>query len=287
MTPARDDSFHLVITHPDGFAHLKSADGGIPKTIKLTEWARVEGTFRIGKEAVPDITLSLSSSGITSFGDGQPNIFTQHEVKTGRDGHFVFELVVPGRGYIGRDIVFMVDDGATEVASSKRVPTAFVSGETTTVNIGGDGRAVVGRLAPPANHVGKFPWKFASIWLRADIPQPKWPEPPKDIQDDETRRKAWWVQWQGTDEGKAMLAASKKADEEQRKRPTFHVSVDHDGTFQIDDVEEGQYVLSMRYDRKVPGHLTDYHFPVPSVGTDDVGKPLDIGVLRMESVSKE
>jgi hypothetical protein len=277
--PPRDDPFQLVITHPDGFAHLKSSDGNIPQSVTLTEWARVEGTFRIGKDAGPDVTLSLSSSGMSSHGDNAPSIFTQHEVATDKDGRFVFERVFPGTGFVGRNIVFMVDDGATEVTSSKRVPAEFVSGKTTILKVGGDGRAVIGKLAPPTNHTGKVLWNFAAIWVKPDLPQPPWPEPPEDVQNDEARREKWWMEWQQTAAGKAMM----KHEEDQRKQPSFHASIDRDGTFRIDDVSAGQYAARMRFDRDAPGQLSEYRFSVPPVSDDDIGQPLDLGTLNLES----
>jgi len=285
--PSREDPFQLVITNPDGFAHLKSSDGAVPKSVTLTEWARVEGTFRIGKAAVPDVTLSLSSSGVSSYGDNLPHIFTQHEVVTDKDGRFVFERVFPGTGFIGRNIVFMVNDGATEVTSSKRVSAEFVSGQTTKVNVGGDGRAVVGKLVPPANHAGKVLWNFATIWVEVDLPRPPWPEPPEDVQNDQARLGKWWSEWQQTEEGKTMMAAAVTHQEAQRKQPRFHASIDRDGTFQIDDVSEGKYVVSMRFDRDAPGRLPEYRFSVPPMKDDDVGQPLDLGALQLDSIPAE
>lgn len=281
--PPRDDPFQLVITHPDGFAHLKSSDGNIPQSVTLTEWARVEGTFRIGKDAGPDVTLSLSSSGVSSYGENAPHIFTQHEVVTDKDGQFVFERVFPGYGSIGRNMVFMVDDGATEVTSSKRVPAEFVSGKTKTVNVGGDGRAVIGKLVPPETHVGKVLWNLATIWVEVDLPQPHWPEPPKDIQNDEARIEKWWIEWQQTAEGKAIMAAAVKQQEDQRKQPSFLASVDRDGTFRIDDVSAGKFAITVRFDRDAPGRLSEYRFSVPPLKDIDIGQPLDLGELKLES----
>jgi beta-lactamase regulating signal transducer with metallopeptidase domain len=281
--PSRDDPFQLVITHADGFAHLKSSDGNIPQSVTLTEWARVEGTFHIGKDAGPDVTLSLFSSGVSSYGENAPHIFTQHEVVTDKDGRFVLERVFPGTGFIGRNIVVMVDNGATEVTSSKRVPAQFVSGKTTTVNVGGDGRAVIGKLVPPEDYAGKVLWNFASIWVKVDLPQPPLPEPPEDVQNDEDRREKWWIEWQQTAAGKAMM----EHQEDQRKQPSFHASIDRDGTFRIDDVSAGTYAVRMRFDRDAPGRLSEYRFSVPPVNEDDVGQTLDLGVLRLESVPEE
>ena len=41
---------------------------------------------------------------------------------TDGEGHFVFERVLPGKGHIGRRMIFMVNEGATEVTSSRHEP---------------------------------------------------------------------------------------------------------------------------------------------------------------------
>ena len=81
--------------------------------------------------------------------------------RTGPDGRFVFERVIPGNGRIGRRITFMVDEGATEVTSSYMIGADFPSGKTVHIDLGGIGRPVVGRLQPPEGFTGKVRWNFA------------------------------------------------------------------------------------------------------------------------------
>ena len=58
--PAQDKNFQLVITHPSGFAHIKSTpDWDLTKIIHLEPWSRVEGIFRIGKSLAPNVPLQL------------------------------------------------------------------------------------------------------------------------------------------------------------------------------------------------------------------------------------
>ena len=49
----------------------------------------------------------------------------------------------------------MVDDGATEVTSSCMIAADFPAGKTAHIDLGGTGRAVVGKLRPPEGFVGK------------------------------------------------------------------------------------------------------------------------------------
>ncbi|HEX2476401.1 MAG TPA: carboxypeptidase-like regulatory domain-containing protein, partial [Lacipirellulaceae bacterium] len=128
--PPQEGQFQIVITHPAGFAYIKSAETPIPDTIKLTPWAKVEGLFRVGAETVPRVRLHINIHGMDSYGDDVPHIYTQHDTTTDANGSFVFERVLPGEGRIGREIIYMVDEGATEVASSKMMPLELAPGET-------------------------------------------------------------------------------------------------------------------------------------------------------------
>ena len=50
--PPQDKDFQLVITHPSGYAHVKSPrTWDTARIIRLEPWARVEGTFRVGRDA--------------------------------------------------------------------------------------------------------------------------------------------------------------------------------------------------------------------------------------------
>jgi hypothetical protein len=283
--PPQDGPFQLIITHPAGFAHVKSSDTPNPETIKLTPWAKVEGVFRVGSKPIPRVRLHISTDAIHSYGDDVPRIFTQHETTTGADGSFVFERVFPGEGRIGREIIYMVDEGAMEVASSKMVPVELIAGETTRIELGGDGRPVTGSLAPPEDHTDEVLWGFARIHITAGR-QPKSPQAPADVQNDRERYQAWWREWSGTDEGKAWHAAYKEYRNRREASPYFNVSVDRDGSFRIDDVPPGEYTLSVDMNERPIGRLTDRSFEVPPDEGDHTGEPVDLGILTLEPIVK-
>jgi beta-lactamase regulating signal transducer with metallopeptidase domain/protocatechuate 3,4-dioxygenase beta subunit len=280
--PAPDEPFQLVITHSSGFAYLKSADGPISNQIKLTPWARVEGTFRVGKQPAPNVVLSMFVEGIHSYGDDVPNIFTGHDVTTGKDGRFVFERAFPGRGRIGRRILLMVDDGATEVTSSLRVSAEFIAGKTTTLNLGGTGRPVVGKLAPPAGYSKKVLWNFALIKAQNALKPPPAPTPPKKVGNDPKKYQAWWKTWIETPAGRAWKSASESYRQLMLESPYITASVDRDGSFRIDDVPEGNYVLRVRFSKNAVGVLSGYRFAVPAVEEGRAAKSLELGTLTLD-----
>ena len=118
--PAQDNAFTLVVTHSSGFAKIDAGTEWKQNTVKLEPWAHIEGTFHVGKKAAPHVTLEIQESDFNEFRNEGPHIFSQHEATTDGEGNFVFERVRPGKGYIGRRIIFMVNEGATEVASSRK-----------------------------------------------------------------------------------------------------------------------------------------------------------------------
>ena len=167
--PAQDNDFQLVITHPSGFAHISSTpEWELTRIIHLEPWANVEGTFRVGKTPAANVPISLDVSRLNSHGKNVPNIFTRHESSTGPDGRFVFERAIPGAGWIGRRITLMADEGATEVTSSHKITAKFAAGTTVHIDLGGNGRTVVGKLLPPEEFKDKVCWNFALIDVRSD-----------------------------------------------------------------------------------------------------------------------
>lgn len=162
--PAQDGTFQLIITHPTGYAQIKSSpDWQSVRTITLEPWARVEGIFRVGRDPVANVPITLNLAGRDSFGTDPPHIVTHHDVTTGPDGRFVFERVIPGSGWIGRRIMMTVNDGAADVTSSCMIAADFPAGKTVRIDLGGTGRPVVGRLQPSGGLDQKVRWNFALV----------------------------------------------------------------------------------------------------------------------------
>jgi hypothetical protein len=278
----RGESFQLVISHPSGFAHLKPDEQEIPRTIRLTPWGRVEGVFRVGSAPVPNVSLRLNTNTIHSYGSDVPNISTYHEVTTGLEGKYVFERVVPGKGRIGRSISLMVNDGATEVTSSKQVAAEFPPGETTQLNLGGDGCAVVGRILPPPNAEQPPLWNFALVNASTFIPPLESPKPPPEAANDPELTRAWREQWEASSEGRAWRSAYNTYQSLRTIVPYFTATVARDGTFRIDDVPSGRYVLSVRFSQRRAGEIRDHHFSIPAFDQDEPTPVFDLGDLQLQ-----
>jgi hypothetical protein len=281
--PPQDNAFMLVVTHASGFAKVDSGGEWKQDAIKLQPWARVEGTFRVGKKAVPHVTLEIQENYINDFRNEGPHIFSQHEATTDGAGHFVFERVMPGKGYIGRRIIFMINEGATEVASARHVRYECRAGETLKLNLGGDGRPVVGQLVPPKGAAGPINWRTAQINLRAEIAQPNMPQPPVAIQNDQKKLMAWYKEWQLSPAGQAWRAIAEANNRIQETAPYFHASADKDGNFKIDDVPPGSYQLNVWLERQQgPRQPVNHRITVPAAEGAKADAPVDAGEISLD-----
>lgn len=170
--PPQDSDFHLIITHPSGYAHIQGTpEWPLVRAIPLEAWARVEGVYRVEKRPVANVPITLFVTGRDSYGADVPSIFTHHDVTTGPDGRFVFERVVPGHGRIGRRIMLTVNDGAADVTSSCMVAADFPAGKTVHMDLGGAGRPVTGKLQAPEGLEEKVRWNFALVTVESDEPE--------------------------------------------------------------------------------------------------------------------
>ncbi len=170
--PAQDENFQIVIIHPSGFAHIRSnPDWESIKIIHLEPWSRVEGTFRVGKKLAPNVPITLDVNRLDESGRVVgPRYSLHYETATGPDGRFVFDRVIPGKGWLGRHFTLTEDEGATEVTSSFTIAADFPAGKTAHIDLGGTGRAVVARLQPPEGSKQNVRWNFALVAVQSVPP---------------------------------------------------------------------------------------------------------------------
>ncbi|QDT76636.1 Regulatory protein BlaR1 [Gimesia maris] len=287
--PPRNEPFQLIILHPAGFAYLKSETGPIPDPIQLTPWARIEGTFSIGKLPAAGVELALGlNNGINASRDEGPSIFTQNEIKTDQTGRYVFDRVFPGQTRVGRNITYMVRQGATEATSSIQIPIELKAGETKLLNLGGTGRPVIGKLKPAENHTGNVLWPLAHLSAHEYFRPPAGMLPLEASSNDPRGFQAWYTAWQKSADYPAEKVIYEQYEEARSKRldetPRINASIARDGTFRIDDVPPGEYVLSVNfYERENnPGYVGDLQFTVPPVENGYSSEPIDLGTLTLK-----
>ncbi len=274
-TPFRDQPFEIYVLHPTGFAQVKSSDGSPPEQLTLTAWASVRGTIFSANKPAASVPVSLYTDG--GFQSELCHVSGGSQTQAEENGVFVMPRVFPGAGRIGRDIVYMHDDGATEVTSSKQVPVTVVGGETTTIEIGRGGRPVVGKLVLPQDFQKPIIWRKLRLQLETDLPRPI----PLGLDQNDPQAIA---KWQQSKEARDYEAAIHAWGAELDGLPIFHASVDRDGTFRIDSVPPGKYLLS---EWSALGDwnlsLPPRSFEIPEFDGDYEETPLDLGEIELAS----
>jgi len=279
--PPQETPYQLVITHPEGFAQVAATPDSPPETITLRPWARVEGILRAGETPVAsaDVRIEIRHG---LYAQDAPSVFLEHKVTTDSNGHFIFERVVPGSGSIGRNILFISGEAAKEVASSCMLHAEFPPGVTTRMDLGESGRPVIGKLRLPAGVPEEVRWGFALVEAQIDLARLELPKPPPVIDADPQQRKAWWIAWEQSPDGKAWRELSDEYQRIRRESPYAFATVDGDGTFRIDDIPPGEYSLSVSFRRHHGNRLWGHRFVVPPTDGEDDRKPVDLGTLTLQ-----
>ena len=266
--PAED--FHILITHPEGFAFFYPENGQLPDSLKLTAWATIKGVFQVGDERMSGVELELNTRAFPPIARNGPRIHTYVSAWTGKNGEFAIERVVPGPATIGRAISFIHNEGADKITSSKPVPIELVSGETTEIQLGGDGVPVIGRLQLPEDVRDDYFFRFVQVTLIRGKGRPEVPQPPEELRGDPEKATAWTRSWLNSPAGKAYYQEMAAYRNNSSARIHYLASVREDGRFRIDDVPPGEYELSARGVQNFPFKLPEQQIFVDLV-TDDLG----------------
>ena len=270
--PPQISPFEIVIVADAGYAHLKQAPGDTLKTVELTPWAKIDGKYFIGSKPAKNVGISIRNSTISSWGGKTPNISMSFNAQTNDEGVFHVDRVPEGTTWVTREIIRMVDEGATEVTSTPIVPVQLTSGKTTQVQIGGSGSPVTGQLATPESVAKTMDWKHAQVDIQIWIPEVPEPPIPQGIANPEAQQK-WFREWKQTEPGKKWFAETMARERKRDSSLEYFATIDQNGKFRIDDIVPGKYEMTVR-NYKGPG-VSNYRFEV-------VDKAVDLGNVQVE-----
>ena len=177
----------LVLVHPSGYLVVDGKARREATGLRLRPWGTVEGVCRIGGAPVEGASMRAETS-LRDFMMETPCISHTIEAKTDGDGRFAFARVPPGKLKVGAVRSY----GMHHTGSSHSRKIVVASGKTTAVQIGGDGRPVVGRAAvPPGTKVaGHWQRSYRSLHARAGVPVERPAPPPIQRWREEARQEA-------------------------------------------------------------------------------------------------
>ena len=272
--------FDLVVACDRGFAFVKSEDFAAPYEIRIKPWGRIEGQLAPGREAADNKMWLASLPNPTWFIHKRE---CRYETMCDESGRFAFEKVPPGWVEVG----YMTRMGENLYSYTCRTPVEVKMGQTGQLTLGGRGRPVIGKFAPPAGYDKPI---YFGAGLRALVTvRPKAPRPDDYDRMTEEQQRQWREQWRKTSEYEKFLDAG------WRNKSWRHYTFDihSDGSFRIEDVIAGTYDLTVWLEERDTGKGPPKEFasyygtievaPIPGGRSDE---PLDLGTLELALVEK-
>jgi peroxiredoxin len=264
----------VTIIHNAGFADLTVAELKAAPDVTLRPWGRIEGTLRIGQDPAPGREIRAR---IEFSGEDRLSVSHVCTTKTDASGRFVLDRVPPGKGFIGPyheekigDFVRDVNDWSAQI----KVEPA----ERAVLQLGGQGRPVIGHLVVPPELGNPFEWDYAELVTKRDVPV----APEEVNRTGKAAVAAWYAEWYRRQAG--------SADYPQPFR--FESILRPSDKLRVEDVPAGAFVCSIVVRRMgAPGSEQQENaatasttFEVPPVTGDSRPEPLDIGGLTLAAI---
>ncbi len=230
--------FAIAVFSDAGSAEVDQNAVAKSAEITLTPWGRIQGRMMVGSKPAAGQDVDVLQSQIAPYNPAKPRIFYRLSGKTDDDGRFVFDRASPGSWNITRRINI-----APNIWNNSALQAVEVSaGQTVTVNVGGTGRPVVGKVILPPELASRSDWNFGfcQIATHLDLTPPPMPDDIKKASRE--KQQQWYRDWMKTDAGKARQAAMHTAMAGRRNYP-FRVAAD--GSFCVEDVLAGTYDVSV------------------------------------------
>ena len=282
--PPDPQNFSIVVVADEGFAMSTKTQLLASPLVVVQPWAKVEGEAKIGNKLAAGATISGSIVG-SFVGEGedvnQPRLWYSFNSTVDEDGRFKMNRVPPVQVKIGRHLKL---SNRSTVSTHSQALNAE-PGETSTITLGGTGRRVIGRVELPeaVQRVQGYQFDFSYLTTHADFPDFPRPDGWEDMTMEQIEE--WMDAYSKTDEGKARSA---RFEEINTLRRHYWFGVEADNTFAIDDVDAGEYDLTISV-AAPPAFNTcgvgerigtvSHRFTIPEMPTGRSDEPLELGTI--------
>ena len=278
--PTRDKPFGIVVVHEKGFGDLTAEQLARSADVTLRPWGRIEGTFRIRDKPgiLEQIDVNVNRSVIAPG-----YLYQSYSAKTDTQGRFAIERVMDGEA----SFTWSRGPLVTRARSSAGSNVNLRAGETLRVDLGGEGRPLIGRIVLSAAEGARGGDAVAPInpgnalgWI--ELKPTEMPVPPDFNTWDAKKRQSHKLRWYRTEPGKAYM----------RSRRFHSFPVGPDGQFRIEDITPGSYSLHISAG-STPGlsHPMTHNrlegeverdFEVPTIPGGHTDLPLDLGTMPLK-----
>lgn len=226
------DPCAIIVLSDEGYGLATAEDLEANEEVLIHPWSRVDGTFLVGERPAGQQQLQLSM--FSEWYSDAPGFRFTDNATTDADGRFVFDRVPAGLG----EVTHRIEQRRSFPQVSQRELFEINVGETLTIQLGGQGRPVVGRIVPPPHADQSRIWTYGHCRLGTLHLELPYPDNYADLTDQE--QKAWFHAWGNTEE------ARNYCERVFRETHEYHFEIAPDGSLRIEDVKPGTYELLVR-----------------------------------------
>src|SRR5207245_6552477 len=101
--PPQVEKFMIVAAGEDGYAQVTAEQFKASPQIKLQPWGKVSGNLMSGSKVGAKEPIVISFN--TPYDEKMPRFYAQYDTRTDKDGNFSLERVMPGEGWVSRQIM--------------------------------------------------------------------------------------------------------------------------------------------------------------------------------------
>jgi uncharacterized GH25 family protein len=264
------DSFLVLAVGDEGYAEVTQEQLKASGDVKLQPWGKVAGKLKRGSKPWGDQTVMLNYN--WTYDPRAPRIHSQYETKTDQEGNFTFDRAIPKETRVSRQLYLQKGPRGSSYTYSHSEPITVKAGETVTVQVGGKGRPVIGKVLVPNDPVSQA-WNVQGT-LESNWQAPKLPGGFDEWNDQ--KRQEW---------NKSRQQAQR---DWENSRRYYSFPVEEDRSFRIEDVAPGTFRLSVFVRDDMPRYRggsiasAQVEAKIDDIPGGQTDEPLDVGTLELK-----
>jgi thiol-disulfide isomerase/thioredoxin len=301
------DAYSIIVVEDAGYVEVKMADLKAEGEVRLQPWARIEGKLMIGTKpgAGEDIHLNAIQHAYANHPRNFPALSFHARTTTDGEGNFVFAKAPPIMMTLYRSPKSR-DGRMGTVPQAQTTKVELSPGKTERITLGGRGRPVIGKFVVNG-YEGKIDWRADVQNLEAK------PEKPDGLPDMLAMSRALSEKFKSakTDDEKTALRAEMETErkaalektiafyrspagiEYSKKQSRDALVFQQDGTFRIEDVPGGKYMIRLELHEGGKGDSVVNRFntpliarlekdvEIPGAAGERSDEPFDLGVIEV------
>jgi hypothetical protein len=237
--PPESGEIALAAMSDAGFAQDSTKDADSIPPLRLAAWGKINGKLIIAGHPAGDRQISIQS--IDPYNRTGGRIYKSSQIQTSADGLFHFDRVAPGTMQISRMTRQNFPGGGYTLQPTESETVVVNAGQTLTVQIGGVGRPVTGKLIlpPGAGNVKNYMVNSNVNGMTSTTPAELPSQMPANIKSGSQAAQEVWLQFFRITPAGQQWSQSHPAPQPVQRQ--YAVEMGEGTNFRIEDVVPGDY----------------------------------------------